>query len=99
MLGAFGAHALKGILPPEKLLVFETAVRYQFIAALGIQLGALARPARDYPLKLLLIGSLCFSGSLYLLLLTEQRWLGPITPLGGLGMIIAWLTLAYEVKR
>lgn len=62
-------------------------MRYQFIAALGIQLGALARPARDYPLKLLLIGHLCFSGSLYLLLLTEQRWLGPITPLGGLGMI------------
>ena len=98
VLGAFGAHALKTTLAPDQLQVFETAVRYQFLAALGLQLGALARPQRDYPLKLLLLGSLLFSGSLYLLLLTQQRWLGPITPLGGLSMIVAWLTLAYEVQ-
>ena len=98
-LGAFGAHALKEILRPERLMVWETAVRYQMYAALGIQLAALHRPHSTLPLWLLGLGSLIFSGSLYLLCLTDRTWLGAITPLGGLAMIMGWLLLAWGAFR
>jgi uncharacterized membrane protein YgdD (TMEM256/DUF423 family) len=94
-LGAFGAHALKSTLSVERLAVWETAVRYQVYVALGLQI------ARRWSLgtRLLLAGSLIFSGSLYALCLSDQRWLGAITPLGGLGMISGWLALAWETRK
>ena len=98
-LGAFGAHALKAVLSPERLIVWETAVRYQMYAGLGIQLGALHKPASTTPLWLLAAGSAIFSGSLYLLCLTEVRWLGALTPFGGLALIAGWLMLAWGAFR
>lgn len=97
-LGAFGAHALKATLPPELLVTWETAVRYQMYAAFGIQLGALQRGSQG-PLWFLALGSLFFSGSLYLLCLTGVRWLGAITPLGGLALIAGWLLLGREALK
>lgn len=97
-LGAFGAHALKATLPPELLITWETAVRYQMYAAFGIQLGTMQRGSKT-PLWLLALGSLLFSGSLYLLCLTGMRWLGAITPLGGLALIAGWLLLGREALK
>ena len=94
-LGAFGAHLLRAKLPPDQLQTFETAVRYQFYAGLGIQLAALAR-ARSATLLLMIGGSAVFSGTLYLYLATGVRWLGAITPLGGLSLIASWLLLARD---
>lgn len=98
-LGAFGAHALQDRLTPERLGVWETAVRYQMYAALGVQLAALHRPTGSAGIRLLFAGSLIFSGSLYLLCLTNVKWLGAITPIGGLGMIAGWLSLATASLR
>ena len=97
-LGAFGAHALKATLSPELLVTWETAVRYQMYAAFGIQLGSLQGGSKA-PLWSLALGSLLFSGSLYLLCLTGVRWLGAITPLGGLALIAGWLWLGREALR
>lgn len=90
--GAFGAHALRGRLDPQMLANFETGVRYQMYAALalmvlGTQLGQTRAPA------LLIAGAVIFSGTLYVLSLTGVRWLGAITPIGGL-LLIAGLVLA-----
>lgn len=97
-LGAFGAHALKATLSPELLVTWETAVRYQMYAAFGILFGSTQRGSRK-PLWFLAGGSLLFSGSLYLLCLSGLRWLGAITPLGGLAMIAGWLLLGREALR
>jgi uncharacterized membrane protein YgdD (TMEM256/DUF423 family) len=103
--GAFGAHALKQRLPADLLAIFETGARYQMYHALALVLvGVLASraelPARAAsPLQLsgalFLAGTVLFSGSLYVLSLTGQRWLGAITPLGGLAFLAAWLGLAW----
>lgn len=92
VLGAFGAHAFKDHLTPERLVTFETAVRYQMYAGFGIQLAALAG-ASEMTAGMLATGAAIFSGSLYLLCATDIRWLGAITPLGGLLMILAWSRL------
>ncbi len=98
-LGAFGAHALKARLHPERLEIFETGVRYQMYHALAL-LGAAyaaANGSRTFamPAGLLFVaGIVLFSGSLYLLVLTNRRWLGAITPLGGLALVAGWLCLA-----
>ncbi len=97
-LGAFGAHALKATLSPELLVTWETGVRYQMYAAFGIVLGSM-QPGSRKPLWFLALGSLLFSGSLYLLCLSGMRWLGAITPLGGLAMIAGWLLLGREALR
>jgi uncharacterized membrane protein YgdD (TMEM256/DUF423 family) len=94
-LGAFGAHALKARLTPEMLGIFEIGVRYQMyhaLALVAVGVVALSRPsalltAAGYSLA---AGILVFSGSLYILALTETRWLGAITPLGGLAFLIGW---------
>ena len=98
--GAFGAHALKGKLDDQALKVFETAVQYHFyhtFALLVVGVIALSQP-QTVLLKssgwLFVIGILVFSGSLYLLSLTGVRWLGAITPLGGLALIAGWACLA-----
>jgi uncharacterized membrane protein YgdD (TMEM256/DUF423 family) len=99
LLGAFGAHALQSKLSPERLAVWETAVRYQMYAALGMQLAALHRRSGGAGARLLFLGSVVFSGSLYLLCLSGVRWLGAITPLGGLGMIGGWVLMGMTALR
>ena len=100
IFGAFGAHALKGKLDEYALGVFETAVQYHFyhsIALLAVGIIALNQPQTTM-LKssgwLFAIGIVIFSGSLYLLSMTGVRWLGAITPLGGLAFIGGWACLA-----
>ena len=98
--GAFGAHGLKNLLPPASLEAWEIAVRYQLIHAMTLLiLFALAQllDSRLIPraAQLMTVGTLCFSGSLYLLALTGSKWLGPVTPFGGLLLIAGWLTLFY----
>lgn len=99
-MGAFGAHALKNKLQPKDLAVFKTGVQYHLIHALGlIVVGLLADQYPDAGMMaaagwLLLAGIVLFSGSLYVLSVKKIRWLGPITPLGGLSFIIGWVLLA-----
>ena len=99
-LGAFGAHGLRSRLLPDRLVTFETAVRYQIYHALGLLAVAAAitrGPGSSLPVAagwLFVLGTLLFSGSLYLLALTDKRWLGAITPFGGLAFIAGWICLA-----
>jgi len=103
-LGAFGAHGLRGRLTPEDLAVFETAVRYQMYHALALLLVAafLARSG-DGGSSLagwaFLAGILLFSGSLYLMVFTGARWLGAVTPMGGLAFLLGWAVLAWTFLR
>lgn len=103
-LGAFGAHALRGSLEPRDLEIFETAVRYQLIhaaALLGVGVLWARWPASALTASgwLMVAGTLVFSGSLYLLVLTGTRWLGAVTPLGGLAFLAGWLALAWTALR
>jgi len=102
--GAFGAHGLKNQLPAAGLEVWDIAVRYQLLhAVVVLVLFVLAQQwsSRFVPraAQLLLAGTLCFSGSLYLLALTGMKWLGPITPLGGVFLIAGWLMLFYAASK
>jgi uncharacterized membrane protein YgdD (TMEM256/DUF423 family) len=104
VLGAFGAHALKAHLSPDKLTVYETAVRYHFIHALGLLvIGVLLRSADGELLRwsatLVLVGIILFSGSLYLLTFGAPRLLGVVTPLGGLALIGGWGLFAVTMWR
>jgi uncharacterized membrane protein YgdD (TMEM256/DUF423 family) len=103
-LGAFGAHGLKARVSPEMLTVFETGVRYHLIHALGLL--AVGWAAGRWPGSLtqaagilMVSGIVLFSGSLYIMTLTGIRWLGAITPLGGLAFIAAWVSLAISAFR
>ena len=104
-LGAFGAHGLKARLPADMLAVYQTAVQYHFYHALGlllIGLAALQIPATGFAKWagwMMFTGILLFSGSLYVLSITGIRWLGAITPLGGLSFLIAWALLAAAVLK
>lgn len=102
--GAFGAHGLRNRLSPELLSVFEVGARYQMYHALA--LIAVAWALSKWPGSLLVasgwffvIGTLLFSGSLYLLSLTGLKWLGAITPFGGLAFLAGWLCLAWSALR
>ena len=102
VFGAFGAHALKASLSPEMLATFETGVRYQMYHALGLL--ALAWAISRWPERrlvpaawLLLAGTVVFSGSLYLLVLTGARWFGAITPFGGVALIAGWTLVAWRL--
>lgn len=99
MLGAFGAHGLKDSLTPARMASWETASRYQFFGALGLQIAALHPRPSMLGLSLLGLGVVIFSGSLYLLCLTDQRAWGALTPLGGLLQIVAWLWLGWKAWR
>jgi uncharacterized membrane protein YgdD (TMEM256/DUF423 family) len=101
MLGAFGAHGLKDRLDAYSMEVYQKAVFYHFIHALGLLVVTLApRTANLVWVNLLLVaGILIFSGSLYLLAITGVRTLGAITPLGGLSFIAAWLLLAWSLRK
>lgn len=102
-LGAFGAHALKERLDSYSLEVWEKAVFYHFIHAIGMLIVAsmakLREPRADLICWLLLAGILLFSGSLYLLALTGTRALGAVTPLGGLAFLAAWILLGWSLLR
>jgi uncharacterized membrane protein YgdD (TMEM256/DUF423 family) len=101
-LGAFGAHALRERIPGDLLTTFETGVRYQMYHALGLL--ALAWAVGRWPHKrlvvsawLLIAGTLVFSGSLQLLALTGLRWLGAVTPVGGVLLIAGWALAAWRM--
>jgi uncharacterized membrane protein YgdD (TMEM256/DUF423 family) len=102
--GAFGAHALRARLSPEMLAVFETSVRYQMYHAFATIAAAWAAarwPHRVFGAAgvMFLAGIVVFSGSLYGLALTGERWLGAITPFGGLAFLTGWLMLALGAWR
>jgi uncharacterized membrane protein YgdD (TMEM256/DUF423 family) len=101
-IGAFGAHGLQGRLDSYSMNIYERAVFYHFIHALGILIvaqSAQARGGRALVCWLLLVGIVLFSGSLYALALTGIRTLGAITPFGGLAFIAAWVVLAITEWR
>lgn len=102
--GAFGAHFLKGRLSPEMLDTFEVGTRYHLIHALAMLAAAWAVGRWDQSLAaaggwLFLAGTILFSGSLYLLCLTRQRWWGAVTPVGGFAFIAGWICLAWAALR
>jgi uncharacterized membrane protein YgdD (TMEM256/DUF423 family) len=99
-LGAFAAHALKARLSPDLLAVFDTAVRYHMYHVFALLAAAWGWARWQRPLfavagGLFVAGIVVFSGSLYLLALTGTRWLGAVTPLGGLAFLAGWLCLAW----
>jgi uncharacterized membrane protein YgdD (TMEM256/DUF423 family) len=104
VLGAFGAHGLRGRLPADLLAIYQTGCQYHVYHALGmLAVGLLglhlpASTALRASGWLMLAGTVLFSGSLYLLAITGQRWLGAITPLGGVAFIGAWLLLAWAAR-
>lgn len=99
-LGAFGAHGLKSRLTAEMLDIFETGVQYQVYHAIGLLIvGIVVHYLPGSALLkwsgwLMVAGILIFSGSLYALATTGIRWLGAITPIGGLCFIASWILLA-----
>lgn len=101
-LGAFGAHGLKGHLDAQALEWWDLGVRYSFYNLPGLALCALvARPDRSPKLAAwsLLLGILIFSGSLCAMALTGARWLGAITPIGGVALILGWLALIPHCRQ
>ena len=106
ILGAFGAHVLRGKLDAYAMGVYESAVFYHFIHAIGllvvpvmVRMNAVRQPAGKLVCALLLAGVICFSGSLYLLAVTGTRWLGAVTPIGGVCCIAAWRALAVAIAQ
>lgn len=94
-LGAFGAHSLRGLLARnETTTVWEKAVFYHFIHAVMLFLLATRNPLPRFAWFCFLIGIVIFSGSLYLLAITDVHWLGAITPIGGISFIAGWVCLA-----
>lgn len=104
-LGAFGAHGLKSKLTEEMLTIFETGVQYHFYHALGLLIvGLVAHYMPESSLLkwsgwLMVSGILIFSGSLYILAGSGIRWLGAVTPVGGICFIISWILLALGVWK
>ena len=98
-LGAFGAHGLRGRVEERLLETFQTAVQYQMIHTLALLIVAIMmlQSGRNLTLDIaagaFVVGIFLFSGSLYGLVLTDMRWLGPVTPLGGLCFIAGWAAL------
>lgn len=108
ILGAFGAHALKKVLSIEQLATFETGVRYQmyhalFLLFIGL-IPNLTSKTKNIIYTLVLSGVLLFSGSIYLLATNgltpiDFRFIGPVTPIGGLLLISAWAVLLYNITK
>jgi len=107
-LGAFGAHGLRGRIDEYSMSVYERAVMYHFIHALGLLFVSLMPPRPGAPAAtgglnwvawLLVAGIVLFSGSLYVLAITGVRALGAITPFGGISFIAAWIVLAISSLR
>lgn len=99
-LGAFGAHGLRASLSPDALGWWQIAVQYQMWNAVGlVALGAFGGARPLAPALLIGAGTLLFSGTLYAMALTGMRWLGAVTPIGGLLMIAGWLFAAWRLWR
>lgn len=104
--GAFGAHALKGTLSPKDFEIYQTATEYHVINSLGGLIVSLfclqgyisGKTGKVIPL-IILASTLIFSGSLYLLVLMNWRWMGAITPIGGSGLILAWIGTSLSLFR
>ena len=104
ILGAFGAHALKKILSPESLQAFETGVRYQFLhvfamISVALLFASYNQKMLTWSFRFFAIGTVLFSGSLYLLTTLGWTALGPITPLGGLSFILGWSSMVLAVVK
>ena len=104
--GAFGAHGLRGRLDEYSMSIYERAVFYHFIHAIGLlvvplfaRLDFVSSSGSSRVCALLLAGIVLFSGSLYALALSGIRMLGAVTPFGGIAFIVAWLLLAFELLR
>jgi len=99
-LGAFGAHSLKGILEQNQTAeIWKTAVFYHFIHAVMLFVLASRKQIPRLAWFSFLIGILIFSGSLYLLALTNVKWLGAITPLGGVSFMVGWVCLIISARK
>ena len=99
-LGAFGAHALKSSFDATRLGWWNTAVQYQLWHAVAlVALAALPLPGRGLAAGLMIAGSLVFAGTLYVMALTGLKWLGAVTPIGGLLLIAGWAALAWAALR
>lgn len=105
-LGAFGAHILKSTLTASQIATYETAVQYHMVHAFGILLvallaGSLPSSSRKvlWSARLLWIGIILFSGSLYILSVSGLKMLGAITPIGGVAFLAGWLMLALAAVR
>ena len=99
--GAFAAHGLKNMLGIEYIATFKTAADYQMMHGIGLILIGLLNKQETNRCNIaaaafMFVGIILFSGSLYLLALTDTKWLGMITPFGGLCFLIAWLTLGFN---
>ena len=104
LVGAFGAHGLKSRVTPLDLGIFETGVKYQMYHSLGlILIGIIGFFFRHdiltIPAILLFFGTIIFSGSLYLIVLTNLRWLGAVTPIGGIFLVLGWILLSVNLFR
>jgi uncharacterized membrane protein YgdD (TMEM256/DUF423 family) len=106
MLGAFGAHGLRGKIDDYSMNVYERAVLYHFLHALGILIvsilpraGVLTESRTNWVAGLLCAGIVLFSGSLYVLAINGVRMLGAVTPFGGLSFIAAWVLLAFWLRK
>lgn len=102
--GAFGAHGLKRIITPDLLNVWQTAVLYQLVHGLGLlaiaALGArFGSPLLSLAAAFMFAGVVIFSGSLYILAISGTKWLGAITPIGGVAFILAWAMVALAAYR
>jgi uncharacterized membrane protein YgdD (TMEM256/DUF423 family) len=97
-LGAFGAHGLEGKIPDKYLETWQTAVQYQMFHAVGLLVigllaGKISSPLINWSGWLMLIGIILFSGSLFVLSVTQIKVLGAITPLGGVSFLVAWVLM------
>ena len=102
--GAFGAHGLKRMLAPDLLAVWQTGVLYHLVHALGLFVVALLGARYGSTLlstagTVMFAGIVLFSGSLYVLAITGTRWLGAVTPLGGVAFLVAWALVAWAAWR
>ncbi len=99
-LGAFGAHGLQDVLVKNaRLATWETAVLYHLTHAVVLLVIATLRPLRSASWWLMLAGVFIFSGTLYVLALTNMKWLGAITPIGGVCLLAGWLAMAFGKAR
>lgn len=100
LLGAFGAHALRGVLDARGIELWHTAVQYHFWHALALALAVAvgAGRARRWAINAFAIGIVLFCGSLYALAFDAPRWIGIITPFGGLAFIVGWIALGLSLR-
>jgi uncharacterized membrane protein YgdD (TMEM256/DUF423 family) len=106
VFGAFGAHGLRDMLDAYSLGVYEKGVLYHFFHALGmlavplsVKAGLVKASAAKWAFVLLLTGIVFFSGSLYVLAISGQKFLGAITPIGGVAFIAGWMVLAWGAMQ